>query len=151
VSRYFFRLDVQADGVTNFINQLDAIHTTCAARGAAYFVQQLEQYARVHIRCDTDTRVNAKMQDRKPLMCGADEHGNPHGSALGGNCEQRLHAVDVSDAHAQASVLFINFGYAIGVYGLLNTDSDAMLVYVEKQKLLQGGALFGSQSRCDSN
>ena len=91
------------------------------------------------------------MQDREAFMRRAHENGNPDRPAFVGNGEQGLDSGDLADAYAQAAVLLIDLGYSIGVYGLLNAHPYAMLVYVEKQQLLQRGTLLNGQFRCDSD
>ncbi len=84
------------------------------------------------------------MQNSKSLVRGTHENGDAHRPAVVGNREQGLDSLDVADADPQAAVLLIDFRHAIGIDGLLNTDSYAMLVYVEKQQLLQGWTLLRS-------
>jgi len=84
------------------------------------------------------------MQNSKALVCGANENGDAHRLSFVGNREQGLNSGDVADTDPQAAVLLINFRHAIGVDGLLNADSYAMLVYVEKQQLLQSWTLLRS-------
>lgn len=82
------------------------------------------------------------MQYGKALLRRAHENGDPHGPAAVRNREQGLDAFDVSHSDPQAAVLLIDFGYAIGVDGLLDADPDTVLIYVEKQQLLQGWTLL---------
>jgi len=91
------------------------------------------------------------MQDREAFMCRAHENGNPDRPALVGNGEQGLDSRDVADAYAQAAVLLIDLGHSVCVYGLLNAHPYAMLVYVEKQQLLEGRTLLNGQFRCDTD
>jgi len=91
------------------------------------------------------------MQNREAFVRRAHENGNPHRPALIGNCEQGLDSRDVANANAQAAVLLIDFGHPIGIDGLLNSHPDPMLVYVEKQQLLERRALLNGQFRGDSD
>ena len=84
------------------------------------------------------------MQNSKALVRGTNKNGDAHRLSLVGNREQGLDSCDVADTNPQAAVLLIDFRYAIGIDGLLNAGSYAMLVYVEKQQLLQGWTLLGS-------
>ena len=65
--------------------------------------------------------------------------------------KQRLHALDVADADAQAAFLLVDLGHAIGFDGLLNAQTHAMLIDVEKQQLLERGALFDRQFARDAD
>ena len=80
-------------------------------------------------------------------MRRADEYGDAHRSSRLGNREQGLDSGYVADAHAQAAVLLIDFRHTIGIDGLLNADSYTVLVYIEKQQLLQGLTLIRSELR----
>jgi len=84
------------------------------------------------------------MQNSKALVRGTNENGDAHRPSFVGNREQGLDSVDVADTDPQTAVLLIDFRHAIGIDGLLNADSYAMLVYVEKQQLLQGWTLLRS-------
>jgi hypothetical protein len=55
-----------------------------------------------------------------------------------------LDSCNVADPDPQAPILLINFRNAVGIDGLLNTDSYSMLVYIEEQQLLQGWTLLRS-------
>jgi hypothetical protein len=137
-------LTVQPHGVTNLVDQLNAIDSPRAARRAAYFVHELEQDARALIRRQTQAWIHTEMQNSKALVRGTNENGDAHRPSFVGNREQGLDSVDVADTDPQTAVLLIDFGHAIGIDGLLNADSYAMLVYVEKQQLLQGWTLLRS-------
>ncbi len=82
------------------------------------------------------------MQNSKALVRGANENGDAQRPSFVGNREQSLDSGDVADAHPQAAVLLIDFRHPVGVDGLLNAHSYTMLVYVEKQQLLQGWTLL---------
>jgi len=71
--------------------------------------------------------------------------------SLIGNGEQGLNSLDVANAYAQAAVLLVDLGHPIGVYGLLNTHPYSMLIYVEKQQLLESWALRNDQFRGDTD
>jgi hypothetical protein len=137
-------LAVQSHGVTNLVDQFDAIDSPRAPRGTANFVHELEQDARALIRRQTEAWIHAEMQNSKALVRGTNENGDADRPSLVGNREQGLDSGDVADTNPKAAVLLIDFRYAIGIDGLLNADSYAMLVYVEKQQLLQGWTLLGS-------
>src|SRR5208283_2303207 len=137
--------------MTYFINQFDAIHTARAARGGADFMHEFEQHACVHVRSGAQSRIDSQMQHREAFMRGAHEYGNADRPALGGNGEQGLDSLDVANAYAQSAVLLIDLGHPIGVYGLLNAHPYPMLVYVEKQQLLEGGTLLNRQFRRDAD
>jgi len=62
-----------------------------------------------------------------------------------------LNSLDVANADAQAAVLLVDLGHPIGVYGLLNTHPYSMLIYVEKQQLLESWALRNDQFRGDTD
>jgi hypothetical protein len=137
-------LAVQAHGVTNLVDQFNAIDSPRAARCAANFVHELEQDARALIRRQTQAWIHPEMQNSKALVRGTNENGDAHRPSFVGNREQSLDSGDVADTNPQAAVLFIDFRHTIGVDGLQNTHSNAMLVYIEKQQLFQGWTLLGS-------
>src|SRR5260221_8927430 len=98
-------LTVQPHGVTDLVNQFNAIDSARAARGAADFVHELEQHAGAQVRGQTPSGVDPEMQHRESFMGRSNENRDPDGSAVIGNREQGLHAGNVADAYAQAAVL----------------------------------------------
>jgi hypothetical protein len=129
---------VQSHGVTDLVDQFYAIDSPRAARGAANFVHELEQYSSALIRGQTPARINPEMQNSEALMRRTHENGDAHGFSLLGNREKGLHSGYIADADPQSAILLIDLGHAIGIDGLLNSVPYAMLVYVEKQQLFQG-------------
>lgn len=138
------KLDVQTHGMANLVDQFYAIDSPRAARRAANLVHQLEQHAGALVRGQAQARINSKMQNGEALLRRTNENGDAHGPALVGNCIKGLNPVDVAYADPQTAVLLKDFRHSIGVDGLLDADSYAMLVDVEKQQLLQGWTLFHS-------
>ena len=136
--------NVQSYGVTNLVDQFDAIDSPRAARSAADFVHEFEQHAGASIRSQAQARIHAEMQNSEALVRGANKNGDAHRPSFVGNREQRLHSGDVADTDPQAAVLLVDFRHPIGVDGLLNTDPYTMLVYIEKQQLFQGWTLLRS-------
>jgi hypothetical protein len=137
-------LDVQTHGMTNLVDQFNAIDSVRTARGAAYFVHELEQNAGAPIRSHAQSRVNPEMQNREPFVCGPHENCHPDGPTFVGNGEKGLHARNVAHADAQSAILLVDFGHAVRVDRLLDADPYTMLVDVEEQQLLKGWTLFRS-------
>jgi hypothetical protein len=135
--------------MAHLIDQIDATHAARAPRRAADFVHELDQYASVQIRSHTQFWVNAEMQHRKPFMRRAHENGNADRTSQLGNGEEGLHSRNVADANSQPAIKFVDFRDAIGIYGLLNSGSYPMLVYIEEQQLLERCTLLSRQVRCD--
>jgi hypothetical protein len=133
---------VQSHGVTNLVDQFNAIDAARSARGAAYFVHELEQNTGAPIRSHAQSRVNPEMQNRKPFMRGSYENCHPDGPTLVGNGEQGLHSRNVAHADAQPAIFLVDFGYAVRIDRLLDADSYTMLVDVEEQQLLKRWTLF---------
>jgi len=132
---------VQAYGVAILIDQFDAIDSVRAARGAADFVHELEEHPGVEVRGEAQARLDPEVQHSKTLMGGTNENGHTQRSAEIRDGEQGLHAGDVSHADTQTTVLLVDFRHSIGIYGLLDPDSDTVLIDVEEQQLFQRGAL----------
>lgn len=84
------------------------------------------------------------MQNSKTLVRRTHENGDTDRPSFLGNGEESLNAGDVADTDPQAAVLLVDFRHSIGIDRLLNADSYAMLVHVEKQQLLQGWTLLCS-------
>jgi hypothetical protein len=137
--------------MTYFVDQFDAVDAARPARGAADFMHEFEQHTCIHIPSGAQSWINPEMQDRESLMRRAHENGNPQRTAFIGDGEQGLNSLDVADAYAQAAVLRVDFGHSIGVDGLLNAHPYSVLIYVEKQQLLQGGTLLNGQFRGDTD
>jgi hypothetical protein len=137
-------LNVQSYAVTNLVGQFNAIDSPRAARGAANFVHEFEQHPCALIRHQTQARIHTQMQNRKALVRGTNEYGDAYRPSLVGNCEQGLDSGDIADTDPQAAVLLIDFRHAIGIDGLLDTDSYTVLVYIEKQQLFEGWTLLRS-------
>ena len=87
------------------------------------------------------------MQNHEAFVCQTHEDGDAQWTTGLGDGEQRLHALDVANADAQATVLFVYFRHPIGFDGLLNSQANPMLVHVEKKQMLQGDTLFSGQLR----
>jgi len=132
---------VQAYGVAILIDQFDAIDSLRAARGAADFVHELEEHPGVEVRGEAQARLDPEVQHGKTLMGGTNENGHTQRPAEIRYGEQGLNAGDVSHADTQTTVLLVDFRHSVGIYGLLDPDSDTVLIDVEEQQLFQRGAL----------
>jgi hypothetical protein len=124
---------VQAHGVAILVDEFDSLDPVRAARRTADFVHQLEQHPGVQVRSPAEVRLQPQMQHGESFMRRAYEDGNSDRPAQIGNCEQRLNPGDITHANTQSSVLLEYLGHPVGLYGLLDTDSYAMLVDVEEQ------------------
>jgi hypothetical protein len=132
---------VQTHGVAILVYQLDAVDAVRAARCAADFVHELEEHPGVEVRGKAQARLYPEVQHGKTLMGGTNENGHTQRPAEIRYREQGLHAGDVSHADMQSAVLLVDFRHSVGIYGLLDPDSDTMLIDVEEQQLFQRGAL----------
>jgi hypothetical protein len=107
-------------------------------------VHELEKYARTKVSREAELRIDSEVQDCEAFVRGSHEDRHPHGPSAIGHCKQRLHAGYVADAHPQTAILLINLGDAVDIYGLLDSDPHAVLVYIEKEELFQGWTLLCS-------
>lgn len=73
------------------------------------------------------------MQHGESFMRRPYENGNSQRSPQLRHCEQCLYAGDVAHTNPKAPFLLVDFRYSIGVYGLLDPNTHAMLVDVEEQ------------------
>ncbi len=138
---------MQAHGVAVLVNQFDAIDAAGTARGASDLMHEFEQHTGIGIRrSGAKLRFYAEMQYGEAFVRGTHENGHAQRSAEIRYREQSLHPGNVADANAQSAVLFINLRHPISFYGLLDANTDAVLVDIEEQQLLQRRTLRYGQS-----
>ena len=95
-------------------------------------MHQLKQHSSIDPRCQPIGMLDAEMQDDESLQGQAHEYRDAEQPMLVRHGEQRLHAFDVAHANRQSPFVLADLGHAVGLDGLLNAYSDAVLIDVEK-------------------